>query len=144
MPDEKVFFGELTCDNVSFSPTQAYRDTQDELTAELTDFKEKYREIAGLLHDTQRELKNANVAKRKRTAPSAGGATAASGAAAAAYPGAGRHDVSKMFSSPPPEPQEMEEKGGSTAYAEMSITVPPPPLVHVSSAVCQSKSELLS
>ena len=43
----------------SFPRQQAYRDTQEELTAELADFKEKYREIAGLLHDTQEELKNA-------------------------------------------------------------------------------------
>ena len=133
-----VVFGELTYDKVLLSsPTQAYRDTQEELTAELADFKEKYREIAGLLHDTQRELKNANVAKRKRMAPAAGGATAAPGVGAAPYPGAGRHHVSKMFSSSPPGPQEKEEKGALTAYAEMLVhLVQSGPLDR--SAVCQS------
>ena len=93
-----------------FPRQQAYRDTQEELTAELADFKEKYREIAGLLHDTQEELKNA--AKRRRVSAAAGGVgpASASGAAAAAYPGAGRHDVSGMFSSPT-GPDESEERG---------------------------------
>lgn len=100
----------------SLSPLQqAYRDTQEELTAELADFKEKYREIAGLLHDTQEELKDAAKRRRVSTA-AAGGAGApssagtAAAAATAAYPGAGRHDVSGMFSSPTGL-DESEERG---------------------------------
>ena len=103
---------------------QAYRDTQEELTAELADFKEKYREIAGLLHDTQEELKNA--AKRRRISATAGaGAASATGAAAgptAAYPGAGRHDVSGMFSSPP-GPDESEERGRRRAAKQLHTTI---------------------
>lgn len=57
----------------------AYKETQDELTTELADFKEKYREVADLLHDTQEELKKS----RKRT-----------------YPGAGSHSIAGMFTSP--------------------------------------------
>ena len=54
-----------------------YKETQDDLTSELADFKEKYREIVELLHDTRHELKQA----KKRT-----------------YPGVGEHKVSEMFS----------------------------------------------
>ena len=53
-----------------------YRETQEELTSELSDFKEKYREVVDLLHDTQNELK----AAKKRS-----------------YPGMGEHKVSGMF-----------------------------------------------
>ena len=53
-----------------------YRETQEELTSELSDFKEKYREVVDLLHDTQNELKTA----KKRS-----------------YPGMGEHKVSGMF-----------------------------------------------
>ena len=55
-----------------------YKETQEELTSELADFKEKYREIVDLLHDTQNELK----AAKKRS-----------------YPGIGEHKVSGMFES---------------------------------------------
>lgn len=55
-----------------------YKETQEELTSELADFKEKYREIVDLLHDTQNELK----AAKKRS-----------------YPGVGEHKVSGMFES---------------------------------------------
>ena len=54
-----------------------YKETQDDLTSELADFKEKYREIVELLHDTQYELKQ--VKKQN-------------------YPGVGEHKVSEMFS----------------------------------------------
>ena len=54
-----------------------YKETQDDLTSELADFKEKYREIVELLHDTRHELKQA----KKRS-----------------YPGVGEHKVSEMFS----------------------------------------------
>jgi hypothetical protein len=55
-----------------------YKETQDDLTLELSDFKEKYREVVDLLHDTQDDLK---IVKRKT------------------YPGAGEHKISGMFSS---------------------------------------------
>jgi hypothetical protein len=42
---------------------QAYKETQDELTGELSDFKEKYREIAELLRDTREDLKQARRGK---------------------------------------------------------------------------------
>ena len=122
---------------------QAYRDTQEELTAELADFKEKYREIAGLLHDTQEELKNA--AKRRRVSAAAGGvgAASASGAAAAAYPGAGRHDVSGMFSSPT-GPDESEERGRLTAAKKIHAILGgntrvwnPPPLLSGRARDCE-------
>ena len=53
-----------------------YTETQEELTSELSDFKEKYREVVDLLRDTQNELKTA----KKRS-----------------YPGMGEHKVSGMF-----------------------------------------------
>ena len=55
---------------------QIYKETQEELTSELSDFKEKYREVVDLLRDTQNELK---AAKKK------------------SYPGMGEHKVSGMF-----------------------------------------------
>ena len=75
----------------------------------MADFKEKYREIAGLLHDTQEELKSAG--KRRRISAAVGCARAAPVTCVeAAYLGAGRHDVSGMFSSPT-GPDESEERG---------------------------------
>ena len=56
---------------------QVYKETQDDLTGELADLKEKYREVIELLHDTRHELKQA----KKRS-----------------YPGVGEHKVSEMFS----------------------------------------------
>ena len=56
---------------------QVYKETQDDLTGELADLKEKYREVVELLHDTRHELKQA----KKRS-----------------YPGVGEHKVSEMFS----------------------------------------------
>ncbi len=76
---------------------QVYKETQEELTNELSDFKEKYREVADLLHDTQEDLKEARRRGRR------------SSAIGTSYAGAGRHDVSGMFSSPGPD--ESEERG---------------------------------
>lgn len=63
----------------------AYKETQDELTGELSDFKEKYREVVDLLHDTKDDLRRA-----KRRGGGSGGNVA--------YPGAGQHSVSDIFS----------------------------------------------
>ena len=49
----------------------AYAETQDELTAELADLKDKYREVVGLLRDSQEELK-----RSRRSGTGGGGATA--------------------------------------------------------------------
>ena len=57
----------------SFSGIQ---ETQDELTIELADLKDKYREVVELLRDAQTELKK----NRKKS-----------------YPGIGKHSVSGMF-----------------------------------------------
>ena len=59
---------------------EVYTETQEELTSELADFKEKYREIINLLHDTQNELKKT----KKRS-----------------YSGVGTHKLSEMFSASP-------------------------------------------
>jgi chromosome segregation ATPase len=59
---------------------EVYTETQEELTSELADFKEKYREIINLLHDTQNELKKT----KKRS-----------------YCGVGTHKLSDMFSASP-------------------------------------------
>ena len=59
---------------------EIYTETQEELTSELADFKEKYREIINLLHDTQNELKKT----KKRS-----------------YSGVGTHKLSEMFSASP-------------------------------------------
>ena len=55
------------------------KETQDDLTTELCDLKDKYREVVELLRDTQEQLRTS----RKRT-----------------YPGIGKHSVSGMFSLP--------------------------------------------
>ena len=60
--------------------TFALQCHQDELTTELSDFKEKYREVVDLLNDTRDELKQA---KRK------------------SYPGLGQHNVTSMFTGSP-------------------------------------------
>ena len=67
---------------------EVYNETQEELTSELADFKEKYREIVNLLHDTQEELKKT----KKRT-----------------YSGVGTHKLSEMFSASP----DVKGKGNS-------------------------------
>ena len=59
---------------------EVYTETQEELTSELADFKEKYREIINLLHDTQNELRKT----KKRS-----------------YGGVGTHKLSEMFSASP-------------------------------------------
>ena len=59
---------------------EVYTETQEELTSELADFKEKYREIVSLLQDTQAELKKT----KKRS-----------------YSGVGTHKLSDMFSASP-------------------------------------------
>ena len=45
---------------------EIYKDTQNELTAELADFKEKYREILDLLHDAQDEIKDLHRQARSK------------------------------------------------------------------------------
>lgn len=63
---------------------RVYQETQEELTLELADLKDKYHEVADLLADAQNELKRS----RKRT-----------------YAGIGQHKLSGMFdadSSPDP------------------------------------------
>ena len=55
------------------------KETQDELTTELCDIKEKYREVVYLLRDAQEECKR----NRKRT-----------------YPGVGSHKLPGIFSLP--------------------------------------------
>lgn len=62
---------------------EIYKDTQNELTAELADFKEKYREILDLLHDAQDEIKELTRTHRSK------------------YSGLGQHNVvcsSAMYS----------------------------------------------
>jgi len=59
----------------------AYKETQDELTGELADFKEKYREVVDLLRDTQEELKS----QHRR------------GSSAKGYLGQGLHGVRGLF-----------------------------------------------
>jgi len=58
---------------------RVYQETQDELTTELVDLKDKYREVVDLLRDANEEIKRS----RKRT-----------------YPGMGKHSVAGMFSLP--------------------------------------------
>ena len=53
-----------------------FQETQDDLTSELLDLKEKYREVLDLLRDANEEIRRG----RKRT-----------------YPGAGKHSVNNMF-----------------------------------------------
>jgi hypothetical protein len=64
------------------------------LTSELSDFKEKYREVLDLLSDTRDELKRA---KKK------------------SYPGIGQHNVQSMFTGSPdrtsPDPPKKSEFG---------------------------------
>ena len=55
------------------------QETQDELTSELLDLKEKYREVVSLLRDANEEIRRG----RKR-----------------GYPGAGQHTVASMFPAP--------------------------------------------
>ena len=59
--------------------TPELQETQDELTTELFDLKEKYREVVELLRDANEEIRRS----RKKT-----------------YPGMGKHSVSGMFSLP--------------------------------------------
>ena len=52
---------ESSSENQEFlAQLQVYKGTQEELTSELSDFKEKYQEVVDLLRDSQNELKNLN------------------------------------------------------------------------------------
>ena len=53
-----------------------YQETQDELTSELLDLKEKYKEVVNLLRDANEEIRKG----QKST-----------------YPGVGRHSISDML-----------------------------------------------
>ena len=55
-----------------------YQETQDELTSELLDLKEKYREVVDLLRDANEEIRKG----RKRTYPGMGKQTGMFSAAA--------------------------------------------------------------
>ena len=84
---------------------------QDELTTELSDFKEKYREVVDLLHDTREELR---ASKRK------------------SYPGLGQHNVSSMFTGSPadgatPDPSKKGNFCGSTKTETRAPKLYPPP-----------------
>ena len=58
---------ESSSENQEFlAQLQVYKGTQEELTSELSDFKEKYQEVVDLLRDSQNELKNLN----KKSCPS--------------------------------------------------------------------------
>lgn len=72
---------------------QIYKETQDELTVELADFKEKYREVLDLLHDTQDEIKD--LKKRQKSH----------------YLGLGQHNVNRMF--------ERSNGGGGSDFEEL-------------------------
>ena len=50
-----------TSENQDFlAQIQVYKQTQEELISELSDFKEKYCEVVDLLNDSQNELKAFN------------------------------------------------------------------------------------
>ena len=52
---------ESSSENQEFlAQLQVYKSTQEELTSELSEFKEKYQEVVELLRDSQNELKNLN------------------------------------------------------------------------------------
>jgi len=73
---------------------RVYQETQDELTTELVDLKDKYREVVELLRDANEEIKKS----RKKT-----------------YPGMGRHNLSGMFSLPAMQ----RESGDDSLQAEL-------------------------
>eukprot|EP00092_Neocalanus_flemingeri_P012790 GFUD01013782.1.p1 GENE.GFUD01013782.1~~GFUD01013782.1.p1 ORF type:complete len:1377 (+),score=309.96 GFUD01013782.1:584-4714(+) len=73
---------------------RVYQETQDELTTELVDLKDKYREVVELLRDANEEIKRS----RKKT-----------------YPGMGKHSVSGMFSLPIMQ----RESGDDSLQAEL-------------------------
>jgi len=73
---------------------RVYQETQDELTTELVDLKDKYREVVELLRDANEEIKKS----RKKT-----------------YPGMGRHSLSGMFSLPAMQ----RESGDDSLQAEL-------------------------
>lgn len=73
---------------------RVYQETQDELTTELVDLKDKYREVVELLRDANEEIKKS----RKKT-----------------YPGMGRHSISGMFSLPAMQ----RESGDDSLQAEL-------------------------
>ena len=66
--------------NFQYNNLILLQETQDELTSELLDLKEKYREVVDLLRDANEEIRRG----RKRT-----------------YPGAGKHSVPSIFSTQP-------------------------------------------
>ena len=57
---------------------EIYKETQDELTSELSDFKEKYMEVADLLHDAQLEIKSLKRRSTSGTATTSASATSES------------------------------------------------------------------
>jgi len=73
---------------------RVYQETQDELTTELVDLKDKYREVVELLRDANEEIKRS----RKKT-----------------YPGMGKHAVEGMFSLP----SVPRESGDDSLQAEL-------------------------
>ena len=88
---------------------QIYKETQEELTSELSDFKEKYREVVDILHDTQCELR----AAKKRS-----------------YPGMGQHKVSGMFDGSTKATKESKNEGKREIWWELetvvqSVKIPP-------------------
>ncbi len=87
----------LRSDNAEFRGNQcAYKETQEELTAELADFKEKYREIVDLLRDTQEELRR--VSKKRKSD---------------SYQGLGEHGIRGMFS------QEIDSEEGKKNHFDL-------------------------
>ena len=58
MCDLQTKWKKSTTENEEFiAQLQVYKETQEELTSELSDFREKYCEIVDLLHDSQNELR---------------------------------------------------------------------------------------
>jgi len=81
---------------------RVYQETQDELTTELVDLKDKYREVVELLRDANEEIKKS----RKKT-----------------YPGMGRHNLSGMFSLPASAMH--RESGDDSLQAELHSSLRP-------------------
>ena len=58
MCDLQTKWKKSTTENEEFiAQLQVYKETQEELTSELSDFREKYCESVDLLHDSQNELR---------------------------------------------------------------------------------------
>ena len=76
------------------------QETQEELTSELLDLKEKYREVVSLLRDANEEIRRG----RKR-----------------GYPGAGQHAVATMFPAPSHAPAGAVSGPGSRRPSSVSV-----------------------